>query len=264
MSLNIYIGRFAPSPTGPLHFGSLVTALASYLDALIHDGRWLLRIEDLDPPREVPGAAQHMIQTLHALGFRWHGEVVYQSQRSAAYQTALEQLTQQNLLYRCTCSRREVAQQAKRLNADGEPVYSGHCAAGLGTPKSADAQKRHSLRLRMPNKTLSFNDRWLGLQQENPALESGDTVMKRADGYWAYHLAVVVDDIAAGVTHIVRGDDLLHATARQMAVYEALGAPCPIYLHLPVVRNAQGEKLSKQTRAPAVDSAAPLAEQQQA
>lgn len=282
MNFPSYIGRFAPSPTGPLHFGSLVTALASYLDALVHNGQWLLRIEDLDPPREVPGAAQHIIHTLKAFGFHWHGAVVYQSQRSAAYQSALEQLQAQGLIYPCTCSRRVVTQQAQRLSADGEPVYSGRCAvrgtsSGKNTNENLSALNmlassnaapsdapRHSWRLRMPNKTLHFHDRWLGPQQENPAFETGDIVLKRADTHWAYHLAVVVDDIAAGVTHIVRGDDLLHSTARQKVVYETLAAPCPRYLHLPVVRNTQGEKLSKQTGAPAVDSTAALTELQQA
>ena len=243
-----YVGRFAPSPTGPLHAGSLVAALASRCDALLHAGEWLLRIEDIDPPREVPGAADSIVAVLEALGMRWSREIVRQSQRDLAFSTAFARLSARGLVYPCACTRSEIAAAATRKTADGEPVYPGTCAHGLAPDRAARAW-----RLRMPDERLSFEDRWAGPQSENPAHETGDIVIRRADGLWAYQLAVVVDDIDAGVTDIVRGDDLLHSTVRQIALRRALRARPGRYLHVPVVRNAQGEKLSKQTHAPAVE-----------
>ncbi|HEU4622963.1 MAG TPA: tRNA glutamyl-Q(34) synthetase GluQRS [Burkholderiaceae bacterium] len=254
-----YLGRFAPSPTGPLHIGSLATALACACDALAHGGHWILRIEDLDPPREVEGATVAIIHALDTCGFRWHGDIVYQSRRGAAYTEALERLVAQQLVYPCGCTRREVEEHSVRRTFDGEPVYIGRCARGLPEDRSA-----RSMRMRMPDTIVRFHDRWVGTQHENPARETGDIVLKRADGYWAYHLAVVVDDLEAGINHIVRGDDLLHATARQIVIHQALGGAVPSYLHVPIVRNAMGEKLSKQTHAPAVNSGDALAELERA
>ncbi len=244
-----YVGRFAPSPTGPLHAGSLVAALASYCDAQMHSGEWLLRIENIDPPREVPGAAQSIIHTLRALGLRWSREIVYQSQRDLVFSTAFARLSARGLVYPCACTRSEIAAAATRRTADGEPVYPGTCAHGL-----AQGRAPRAWRLRLPDETLSFVDRWSGQHTENPAQDTGDIVIRRADGLWAYQLAVVVDDIDAGVTDIVRGDDLLHSTIRQIALRRALRSRAGRYLHVPVVRNASGEKLSKQTHAPAVEA----------
>lgn len=248
-----YTGRFAPSPTGPLHAGSLVAALACACDAIIHDGQWLLRIEDLDPLREIPGAAQSIVSSLDALGFRWSGDISFQSRGNARYQSALEDLIARDLAYPCACTRAEISLASHRKTKDGEAIYPGTCAHGLPAGRAA-----RSWRLRMPDEITAFTDRWHGLQCENTARETGDIVLKRADGFWAYQLAVVVDDIRAGVTDIVRGDDLLHNTARQLALYAALGTQGPTYLHVPVVRNALGEKLSKQTLASAIDLTSPL------
>lgn len=249
-----YVGRFAPSPTGPLHAGSLATALACACDALAHDGVWHLRIEDLDPPRTVAGAARGIVDTLQACGFRWHGEIVAQSQRDAAYRAAFAALDAGGYLYPCACSRRDVQAAARGHSLDGEPIYPGTCRDGVPNGRIA-----RSWRMRMPDADITFVDRWHGVQRSNLQRDHGDGVLRRADGWWAYPLAVVVDDIALGVTDIVRGDDLLHATARQYAIYDALAAPRPLTLHVPVVRNARGEKLSKQTGAPAIDPSTPLA-----
>lgn len=252
--MSAYLGRFAPSPTGPLHAGSIVAALACALDAQIHEGRWLLRIEDLDPPREVPGAADQIIETLRTLGFIWHGDIMYQSQRHSAYAQAVEQLRPH--WYPCICSRKDLAALHLRRTQDGEWIYPGTCA--LRVRPNDDPQRQHSLRLRMPARVVQFTDRMAGPQAEHLVDECGDIVIKRADGYWAYHLAVVVDDIAAGVTHVVRGADLLHSTPRQLYLYELLGARMPSYLHVPIVKNTAGEKLSKQTLAAAIDHTQPL------
>lgn len=249
-----YVGRFAPSPTGPLHAGSLVAALASYCDALAHAGDWLLRIEDIDPPREVPGAAQHIVDTIRTLGMHWSRDIVYQSTRDLAFATAFARLSARGLVYPCACTRSEIAAHATRKTADGEYVYPGNCAHGLAPDRAPRAW-----RLRMPDDTITFVDRWAGRLSENPARETGDIVIRRADGLWAYQLAVVVDDIDAGVTDIVRGDDLLHSTARQIVLRHALRARAGRYLHLPVLRNANGEKLSKQTHAAPIDASQPLA-----
>lgn len=248
-----YIGRFAPSPTGRLHAGSLAAALASACDAYLHDGHWLLRIEDIDPPRVVQGSAFSIITTLNALGFRWHGEIVFQSARDQAYLATFARLAARGLIYACTCSRTEVAAHSHRRTADGEPIYSGTCAHGL-----PDGRAARAWRMRMPDQDITFHDRWEGLQRENPARDTGDIILRRADGLWAYQLAVVVDDSEAGVTDIVRGADLLHSTARQIALYQALELPAPNYLHVPLVRNDQGEKLSKQTLAPSINTNDPL------
>lgn len=251
-SVPSYIGRFAPSPTGPLHLGSLVAAMASYLDAKAHGGQWLVRIEDLDWDRNVDGADQVMLATLQRCGMRWDGEVVWQSQRTALYEAALKQLD--HLIYPCSCSRKEIADSRLSVNAGAgaTPVYPGTCRHGLAPGKVARA-----LRLKVPEAEhypVSFVDRWQGrITQDLPA-EVGDFVVRRADGFWAYQLAVVVDDGAQGVTDIVRGADLIDSTPRQLYLQDLLGLPHPHYLHVPVVTNADGEKLSKQTGALAFDN----------
>lgn len=240
------VGRFAPSPTGPLHFGSLVAAVGSYLDARSRQGRWLVRIEDVDQPRTVPGAADGILRTLEGFGFEWDGDVVWQSHRLADYQQALEQLRAAGLAYPCGCTRREIADSS--LARDGARVYPGTCRSGLPPGREARAW-----RLAVPSGITTFHDLVQGPQAENVAEEVGDFVLLRADGQFAYQLAVVVDDAAAGVTHVVRGADLLDSTARQIVLLEILGYSTPVYGHLPVVVNASGEKLSKQTLAEAVE-----------
>jgi glutamyl-Q tRNA(Asp) synthetase len=243
-----YIGRFAPSPTGPLHAGSLVAALASYLDARANDGAWLIRIEDIDEGRAVPGAAETILEQLAWLGMHSDGEVVWQSRRKALYEAARERLG--DVVYGCGCNRREIADSRLGVGPDGGAIYPGTCRHGL-----APGREARSLRLRVPDEgtdLIGFTDRFAGYQAQRLALESGDFVLKRADGYWAYQLAVVVDDAAQGVTDVVRGADLLDSTPRQIYLQRLLGVPTPRYLHVPVVRNAQGEKLSKQTGALAI------------
>ncbi len=243
-----YIGRFAPSPSGPLHAGSLVAALASYLDARAHHGTWLVRIEDIDEGRSAPGAAAGILALLHALGMDSDREVVWQSRRKHLYKAAFERLVKH--AYPCGCNRREIADSRLGTASDGAAIYPGTCRAGLAPARSA-----RSLRLRVPGPgadTVSFTDRFAGVVSQRLAGESGDFVLKRADGYWAYQLAVVVDDAEQGVTDVVRGADLLDSTPRQIYLQRLLGMPTPRYLHVPVVRNAAGEKLSKQTGALAV------------
>lgn len=256
--LNQYIGRFAPSPSGPLHAGSLVAAMASYLDAKAHQGQWLVRIEDIDEMRTVPGATDAIMQALAIFGMQHDGEVVVQSQRKSLYQTAFDRLTGHT--YACGCTRKEIADSRLGIAADGAAIYPGTCRNGIGTGKIA-----RTLRVRVPesnenNETITFNDRWLGPLTQHLATEVGDFVLKRADGYWAYQLAVVVDDADQGVTHIVRGTDLLESTGRQIYLQRLLGLPTPSYMHVPVVLNEVGEKLSKQTGAQALDLNNPLSE----
>lgn len=253
-----YIGRFAPSPSGPLHAGSLVAALASWLDARAQSGRWLLRIEDVDTPRTVPGAAQIIMQQLQTLGLHWDGDILWQSRRDPVYQAALDSLAEQGLIYGCACTRREIADSALRvqgtLGADGERPYPGTCRHGL--PPGRDAR---AWRLRIPPGIETFEDRWLGLQEQDVAQAIGDIALKRADGLWAYQLAVVVDDAAQGVTDVVRGEDLLSSTARQRVLARLLGVPAPRFMHVPLVVDAtSGLKLSKQNGAAALNTSAPL------
>jgi glutamyl-Q tRNA(Asp) synthetase len=246
-----YIGRFAPSPTGPLHIGSLVAAMASYLDAKAHHGQWLVRIEDVDVGRNVAGADQHILASLQRCGMVWDGEVTWQTQRYALYQQAVEQLGQ--LVYPCGCSRREIAdsQINQAVGPNQMPVYPGTCRNGLAAGKVGRA-----LRLKVPQAphcVMSFEDRWFGHYSQDITAEAGDFVILRADGFWAYQLAVVVDDDAKGVTDIVRGVDLIDSTPRQLYLQQALGLPQPTYLHVPVVLNEVGDKLSKQNGAIAFD-----------
>ncbi|RJG06990.1 tRNA glutamyl-Q(34) synthetase GluQRS [Noviherbaspirillum cavernae] len=253
-----YIGRFAPSPTGPLHKGSLVAAMASYLDAKAQQGKWLVRIEDIDEARTVPGSAESILETLSALGMQWDGEVVWQSRRKPLYEAAFERLGSH--AYACGCTRREIADSRLGVASDGAAVYPGTCRHGLAEGKAARAY-----RLRVPDAgtdCIAFADRWMGSISQHLATEVGDFVLKRADGFWAYQLAVVVDDGEQGVTHVVRGADLLESTARQIYLQGLLGLPSPRYLHVPMVTNEAGEKLSKQTGAHALDLSQPLEELQ--
>lgn len=245
-----YVGRFAPSPSGPLHFGSLVAAVGSFCEARVHGGRWLLRMEDVDAPRCVPGAAEDILRTLEDFGLTWDGEVVWQHRRLDAYREALAGLAAQGRVYGCGCTRKEIADSA--LARDGGHVYPGTCRAGL--PPGREAR---SFRLRVPAREVRFEDAVQGPMVEEVSQAVGDFVLRRADGLFAYQLAVVVDDAAAGVTHVVRGADLLDSTARQIVLQACLGLPRPGYAHLPVVVNAAGEKLSKQTRAAAVGRGSP-------
>jgi glutamyl-Q tRNA(Asp) synthetase len=257
MSLSPYRGRFAPSPTGPLHFGSLVGALASFLDARAHRGAWLVRIEDIDGPRTVPGADEQVLATLARFGMHADEPPVWQSERTAHYERAFDALDAAGLVYPCGCTRKEIADSLLNAHARHTTLaYPGTCRDGLaGKPARA-------WRLRVPDgdaAIVTFIDRWQGKQTQNLATEVGDFVLKRADGQWAYQLAVVVDDADAGITHVVRGADLLDSTARQIHLQRCLGMPTPEYLHVPVVVNAEGEKLSKQTGAAALDTGDPLA-----
>lgn len=241
-----YVGRFAPSPTGPLHFGSLVAAVASYLDAKSHDGNWLLRIEDIDKPREEKGAAQAIIDYLEAYGFVWDGAIIYQSQQTEHYEKALQQLQLKNLVYPCTCTRKEIADSSTEYGIEGI-IYPGTCRQG-----HIQEDKPSACRMHVTDDIISFNDRALGLIQHILTKDTGDFVIKRADGLFSYQLAVVVDDAYQGITDVVRGADLLNSTTRQIYLQQSLGLNSPRYLHIPVVKNAQGEKLSKQTMARAL------------
>ena len=288
-----YTGRFAPSPTGTLHAGSLVAALASWLDARAHQGQWLVRIEDVDTPRCVPGADQTILQQLAACGLVPDAPPVWQSQRSALYAQALEQLVAAQLAYPCACSRKDIeaALQSSGLHKPrhGELVYPGTCRQGLHG-RAARAWRLHTGRWptlppnSVPNQTLAptdiaqaainfianktptlaWTDRRLGPQRQDVEHEVGDFVLRRADGLWAYQLAVVVDDAAQGVTDVVRGQDLADNTARQILLQRALGLPTPRYLHTPLVLGANGEKLSKQNGAQPLDLDDPLAALQSA
>jgi len=234
-----YTGRFAPSPTGELHFGSLMAATASYLEARARGGRWLLRIEDIDPPREQPGADQRIIRALAAYGFEWDGPIVYQSQRRERHEAVVRQLIDRGFAYRCGCTRRDLA------NCHRGPlgaIYPGTCRAGTRS-------RQASIRLRTTDEPVSFIDRLQGEQQMRLESESGDFVIRRRDGLIAYQLAVVVDDADDGVTEVVRGIDLLLATPRQVYLQDLLDLRRPDYAHIPVAENAEGQKLSKTTGA---------------
>ena len=282
-----YRGRFAPSPTGPLHFGSLVAAVGSFLQARSHGGEWLVRIEDLDPPRAVAGAADDILRTLEAYGLLWDRSVVYQSSRQDAYAAAIDTLRAGEALYACVCTRREIAESAtapslargprlgpiaesatapslargprlgpiadSALRGPDGPVYPGTCRRA-----PPDGQRARALRVRTDEAYIVFHDALQGRHESHLEREVGDFVVRRADGGYAYQLAVVVDDAEQGITEVVRGADLLGSTARQIHLQRLLGLPTPRYAHLPTAVNAAGEKLSKQTCAPAVPRAAPL------
>jgi len=237
-----YRGRFAPSPTGPLHFGSLIAAVGSYLDARRNGGAWLVRIEDLDSPREAKGAADAILRTLEGYGFEWDGTVMRQSRRGAAYAAALEHLERDGAVFSCACTRREISDST--LGGTSEPIYPGTCRSGIPADRRARA-----IRARVDDTAIAFEDRLQGKIEQNLAAEVGDFVVRRADGHFAYQMAVVVDDFEQGVSDVVRGADLLASTPRQMLLQRRLGYPIPQYLHLPVAVNRNGEKLSKQTLA---------------
>ena len=247
-----YRGRFAPSPTGPLHFGSLVAAVGSWADARACGGEWLVRMEDLDPPREVPGAADEILRTLEAFGLEAGGPVIRQSERSGAYRAALDRLRDRGVLFACACTRREIADSGLP-GSDGGLVYPGTCRTGLPPGKAARA-----LRINTRGAVVAFDDALQGRIAHDLEKESGDFVLYRADDVYAYQLAVVVDDAEQGITDIVRGADLLGSTPRQLHLQKLLGLPQPRYAHLPVAVNTAGEKLSKQTFAAPVDAAKPL------
>lgn len=250
ISTTPYRGRFAPTPSGPLHFGSMVAAVGSFLDARSRGGTWLVRIDDLDPPRTVPGAAGAILRCLEAFGMHWDGAVEYQSTRSDAYHAALHQLRHSGRIYPCACSRKEIS-DAGLAGVEGA-VYPGTCRNGLGAGHEARA-----LRVRTDGAVVEFDDTLQGHVRQDLQNEIGDFVLYRADHAFAYHLACAVDDAEQGITDVVRGADLIASTPRQIHLQKLLGLPTPAYLHLPVAVNAAGEKLSKQTRAPAVDEAHP-------
>jgi glutamyl-Q tRNA(Asp) synthetase len=252
-----YRGRFAPSPTGPLHAGSLVAALASWLDARAHGGIWLIRIEDLDPPREAAGAAQQILSALAGFGMSSDEPPVWQSARGELYRRALERLAEAGLVYGCACSRTDVSSAQRSLGLPAH-LYPGTCRDGTA------GRAVRAMRVRVPDRTVGFVDRAAGCFDQDLARDVGDFVVRRADGLWAYQLAVVVDDAEQRISDVVRGADLLDNTPRQIWLQRALGLATPRYLHVPVVNNAQGEKLSKQTGAAALDTADPLAELERA
>lgn len=238
-----YVGRFAPSPTGLLHLGSLIGALASYLDARAQQGTWLVRMEDLDPPREAPGAAQAILNSLLAHGLQWDGEVLWQSQQHTHYQAIIEQLLKQGQAFYCNCSRSDI-------NAQGG-IYQGHCR---GKHQLSDHPQATAcaIRLQTNDSTIGFIDSIQGAHQQQLNREVGDFVIQRKDSLYAYQLAVVADDAQQGITHIVRGSDLLDSTARQLYLQQQLGYPAPHYTHIPVITHSDGQKLSKQSFAPAI------------
>jgi glutamyl-Q tRNA(Asp) synthetase len=246
-----YRGRFAPSPTGPLHFGSLVAALASYCDARAAGGEWLLRIEDVDAPRARQGAEGQILAALDRYGFAWDGGVVRQSDRIPVYEEALARLRASGHAFECACTRREL--EVAPLGIAGERVYPGTCRDGI--PVARGGRRQRAWRVRVADAIVDCNDRLQGAQRQALARDVGDFVVKRADGLFAYQLAVVVDDAEQGITDVVRGADLLSSTPRQVLLQKLLGLPTPAYLHVPVAINASGEKLSKQTRAVALPDA---------
>ena len=245
-----YRGRFAPSPTGPLHLGSLYTALASFLQARANRGEWLLRIDDVDSLRNIPSAADSILRTLDRHGLHWDGEVVFQSRNLETYQAALVQLESAGLLYSCTCSRQELIALARR-----DPDQAGY--PGICRHQGHDRQKPHALRIKVDGGTVVFTDELQGEVRQDLAAEIGDFIVRRRDGIYAYHLATVIDDHEAGITEVMRGIDLLESTPRQIHLQRELNLPTPVYRHIPVVLDAQGNKLSKQTGALPVDDAHP-------
>ena len=239
-------GRFAPSPTGPLHLGSLVAAVGSWLYARAANGRWLVRMEDIDTPRVIPGSADEILSALGRYALHWDGAVVWQSQRTALYESALDTLRQRGQVFDCACSRAEL-QRAPSAPVGAEPVYPGTCREGLPEGRAARA-----IRFRVPDEVIAFDDALRGHIEEHVGQRTGDFVIRRTDGLFAYQLAVVVDDADQGVTQVVRGADLLTSTPRQIALQHALGYPTPVYAHLPLVVNPDGSKLGKR------DGALPL------
>lgn len=246
-----YRGRFAPSPTGQLHFGSLVTAVGSYLEAKSHDGEWLVRIENLDATREVPGASTVILKTLESLGMEWDHEIIHQNHRNSIYQAALSLLDTHGLVYPCTCTRKEISDSS--ITGVCGPIYPGTC-------RKKQLNKNHftALRIRTNKCLIKFEDTLQGQVSQRLESDVGDFVLRRADGIYAYQLAVVVDDAEQGITHVVRGLDLLDSTPRQIFLQQLLGYSIPVHMHLPVVVNNQGKKLSKQNLATPIDISNPV------
>lgn len=244
-----YVGRFAPTPSGPLHFGSLVAALGSFLQARSRSGRWLLRVDDLDAPRVLPGSIEGILATLAAFGLHWDGEVIYQSQRYEAYREGLRKLQDTGLCFECGCSRKALVQTATRQGTEGL-IYPGTCRQQAPDPK-----RPHSMRMWVQGVTVPWHDQHFGPQLQNLEQDIGDFVVWRGDGVCSYHLSVALDEPDFGVTEVVRGSDLMASTPRQIWLMRLLGKRVPDYLHLPVAVNAQGEKWSKQTKAPALNAA---------
>jgi len=252
----IYRGRFAPSPTGPLHFGSLIAAVGSFLDARARGGEWLLRMEDIDAPRCSMAAAKDILRTLDNFGFAWDGAMVWQHQRQAAYADALLQLQKNGQVFPCACTRRELADSL--LATDGAAIYPGTCRLGVPEGKTTRAWRVRVSQSSMRAAPIVFEDAIQGRIESDLSRDAGDFIVCRADGLFAYQLAVVVDDAAAGITHVVRGADLLLSTGRQIFLQHCLGLPAPLYAHLPVVVNVAGEKLAKQTLAAPLDNKRPV------
>lgn len=243
-----YVGRFAPSPTGPLHFGSLVAAVASYLEAKTHNGKWLLRIEDLDIPRVQAGAADHIISTLDAFGFEWDGSIMYQSQRNDAYLNAFNLLKNKQLIYPCTCTRKEIADSSSQTGIEGI-IYPGTCLS-----KSIKPNAPIAWRIKTEDKLISFNDAIQGEISQNLKVDIADFVLKRADHLFTYQLAVVVDDAEQSISHVVRGADLLNSTPRQIYLQTLLNYNTPNYTHIPIATDNAGQKLSKQSLAKSLNA----------
>lgn len=247
MSAEQVVGRFAPSPTGPLHFGSLIAAVGSYCLARREEGRWLLRMEDLDPPRVMAGAADEILFALESLGLHWDGEIVWQSRRTDAYAAAMDSLQVRGLVFDCACTRREIQLHTSPLGEEG-PVYPGTCRSGLPARR-----KPRTLRIRVPEEQVSFTDGVFGPLAQLLSRDVGDFVLRRADGLFAYQLAVVVDDAESGINQVVRGADLLSSTPRQIFLHASLGTAVQEYIHLPLVADENGKKLSKQQGAAGID-----------
>ena len=237
----IYKGRFAPSPTGPVHFGTLIAAVGSYLQAKANNGKWLIRMEDVDTTRKVEGSDKEILDTLEAFGFEWDGEIIYQSEQTRHYEKALEQLIDQSLVFPCLCSR-------KQLTTIDSDIYPGTCR-----DRKLPEDNEHALRLLAKNITIEFDDIVMGKQSQSMAQQCGDFVIKRRDGLFAYQLAVVVDDALQNITEIVRGSDLLDSTPRQVYIQQLLGYPTPAYCHLPLAVDSDGNKISKSEGATKVD-----------
>lgn len=251
LSVPDYRGRFAPSPTGALHFGSLIAAVGSYLEAKSHNGEWLVRIENLDKPREIPAASHEIFRALEILGMEWDHEVIYQDQRKDTYENILTILNKRGLTYSCTCTRKEIADSS--ITGISGQIYAGTCRNNVQNKDRSGA-----VRIKTDNNIIEFEDSLHGLISQRLESETGDFILRRSDGIYAYQLAVVADDATQGITNVVRGADLLDSTPRQIYLQKLLGYSTPTYMHLPVAVNNQGEKLSKQTKAALLDISNPV------
>lgn len=251
LSVPDYRGRFAPSPTGALHFGSLIAAVGSYLEAKSHNGEWLVRIENLDKPREIPAASHEIFRALEILGMEWDHEVIYQDQRKDTYENILTILNKRGLTYSCTCTRKEIADSS--ITGISGQIYAGTCRNNV-----QNKDRPGAVRIKTDNNIIEFEDSLHGLISQRLESETGDFILRRSDGIYAYQLAVVADDATQGITNVVRGADLLDSTPRQIYLQKLLGYSTPTYMHLPVAVNNQGEKLSKQTKAALLDISNPV------